>query len=634
MTNEKTYRIEIDPRILELLGPSLYTNIYYILAELIANAYDANAKNVYIIQQNDRLVVEDDGTGMSYDEGDIDKFLNVAVETRTSNQQAFVEGSNRTRRKMGRKGVGKLAALSVSHDVRILTARNGEKSGFVLSRTVPADHSLRAIPEEEITFEKVNGNGTSIVMCNPQYKLHKTLPAVKNNLLKIFPLVDHNFRIHIINGNKVCIIDSFEEEIIQALGGLIVVGDRFEFLTKSFSSGLKDHKTLDKNLIVRIPMYEKVLKGLVRRDGERADFLLAIEGWTGIYRTSKGKKDDPSDFPDNFLSLLSNRKMGEYNILPSIGKNSLNEVYIVGQLHIDLFEDSDLPDMALSNRQGYKSDDDRYQEVIKFARDDLLPKAINLRGKYGSYARDEKNLTKDKKDRAREEDLKKQVNEFKRNAAIAATKKIIAAIEGSPDDVKAIEETIEKAISLHLPDMGLKRAVDEAKKKLLISHAAKDKVVADFVYNMAVFNNVPPEEIIYTSSENVESRIPLKHDIFGYLREFFVESSSSEKIMVVYVTSDDLAVSWSALSEVGAGWITKSNHDIFNINKFTPKKPLDVDCVWANVEKDDKDVVFLSAIEADVICEKIILMSNTLGFGSKEKALVAREIRRLANVKD
>lgn len=34
----KEYRININPRILELLGPSLYTNIYYIIAELIANA--------------------------------------------------------------------------------------------------------------------------------------------------------------------------------------------------------------------------------------------------------------------------------------------------------------------------------------------------------------------------------------------------------------------------------------------------------------------------------------------------------------------------------------------------------------------------------------------------------------------
>ena len=38
----KEYQLNVDPRILELLGPNLYTNIYYVLAELVANAYDAD----------------------------------------------------------------------------------------------------------------------------------------------------------------------------------------------------------------------------------------------------------------------------------------------------------------------------------------------------------------------------------------------------------------------------------------------------------------------------------------------------------------------------------------------------------------------------------------------------------------
>lgn len=46
---EKEYIIEIDSRIFELLGPNTYTSIYNVLAGLIANAYDADAHNVYII---------------------------------------------------------------------------------------------------------------------------------------------------------------------------------------------------------------------------------------------------------------------------------------------------------------------------------------------------------------------------------------------------------------------------------------------------------------------------------------------------------------------------------------------------------------------------------------------------------
>ena len=127
----RRYELDIDVRILELLGPNLYTNIYYVLAELIANAYDADAHNVYIIEKENKIIVEDDGKGMSYSKGDITKYLKVAAVSRTD------ESNSKTpldRLKMGRKGVGKLAALSVSEEVHVMTVANGEKSGFVLSR--------------------------------------------------------------------------------------------------------------------------------------------------------------------------------------------------------------------------------------------------------------------------------------------------------------------------------------------------------------------------------------------------------------------------------------------------------------------------------------------------------------------
>lgn len=630
MANDKKYKINIDPRILELLGPSLYTNIYYILAELIANAYDANASNVYIIQKDDRLIVEDDGNGMSYDEGDIDKFLNVAVETRVTGADAYVKGSNNRRKKMGRKGVGKLAALSVSENVDVLTVKNGEKSGFILSRNVPDNHELKPLPEESVVFEKITNNGTAIVMRNPQYRLHKTLPAIKNNLLKIFPLVNSEFKIHIVQGAKIVTIDSFEKEIIQGLGGLITLGNEFGYLSASFDCQLKDRKVHEKNLLLKRDAFEKVLF-LKKKDGNNDEFLLRISGWIGVYRSSRGKKNYATDFPDNFISLISNRKLGEYNILPMIGKNALNEVYIVGQLHVDLFEETDLPDMALSNRQGYKTDDIRYQEVIKFVRDDILPKAVSLRAKYGSYYKDQNNQQKDAKNTLREQQLRKQVEEFKKNAASSAAKKLMLSMGEVEGSESIIEELVGKAINMHLPDMGLKSAVDDAKKKLLISHTSKDKSVADFMYNLFLNNGVPPQDIIYTSSDNAESRVPQKQPIFDYLREFFVDSYSSEKILVLYVTSDDMAGSWAAVSEVGAGWVTKRQHDIVNINKHVPQRPLDTECEWANVVKEN-DNVFLSPIEADKIAEKVMYICNAIGYKPKDKALILQDIAGLSNI--
>ena len=176
MSNEKKYQISVDPKILELLGPSLYTNIYYILAELIANAYDADAKNVYIFIDDDAISIEDDGVGMSYCEGDIDKYLNVAGISRTAENDSITRFG---RKKMGRKGIGKLAALSISNEVYITTIKNGEKSGFILSKTIGSDNLLQGIPEEKILFRKIDNQGTSVVMKNPTCNIHLTLSAIR-----------------------------------------------------------------------------------------------------------------------------------------------------------------------------------------------------------------------------------------------------------------------------------------------------------------------------------------------------------------------------------------------------------------------------------------------------------------------
>lgn len=112
------------------------------MAELIANAYDADAKNVYIIEKNNEIIVEDDGNGMSYKNGDITKYLEIARISRTSNEEATTALN---RHKMGRKGVGKLAALSVSDEVYVKT---------VVSHT-RADKDLADVLYEMLKFNNV-----------------------------------------------------------------------------------------------------------------------------------------------------------------------------------------------------------------------------------------------------------------------------------------------------------------------------------------------------------------------------------------------------------------------------------------------------------------------------------------------
>ncbi|EAC4034371.1 ATP-binding protein, partial [Listeria monocytogenes] len=240
--SEKEYNLDIDPRILELLGPHLYTNIYYILGELIANAYDADAKNVYVIDRIDeenKLIVEDDGSGMSYENKDVKNFLSVAKESRTNAINSYTKLNNR--RKMGRKGVGKLASLSVSENVNIKTIKDGEKSGFVLSRKV-INKKLEAINEDTISFIKIKNHGTAIEMTNPTYKLPVHLSTMANNLLKIFPLVDETFRIHLIRGDKHEILEESQSALVRKMAVLTTLGEDYKKMNEFYNCDFKEQK--------------------------------------------------------------------------------------------------------------------------------------------------------------------------------------------------------------------------------------------------------------------------------------------------------------------------------------------------------------------------------------------------------
>ena len=608
MTMAKEYNINVDPRILELLGPNLYTNIYYVLAELIANAYDADAKNVYIISNKDDIRIEDDGHGMSYDNGDIKKFLNVAGVSRTNENESFSRSGER--RKMGRKGVGKLAALSVSESVDIMTICNGEKSGFVLARRPNDGNKLTPIEDENISFCYIQNSGTAIVMRNPQYRLHKSLDAIKRNLLKIFPLVDDNFKIHISRGKEEEIVEKFDKNVAKELCSLIILGEQHADLLNYVPDYFPKHRS---DLVEKRDEYSVPLT-IKDNNGNEHEYNLQIEGWIGAYKTTRGRKSEVTDFPDNFISLYANKKMGEFNILPIVGQNKLNEVYIVGQLYVDLFELSELPDMALSNRQGYKSDDIRYETVIKYVREILLPNILKKRVLYTDLTKAAKKTQKIEEQKDNEAKLRKMVDTFKDKAS----ESVALAIEryNSTDSPyqSELKGIISNAINDNIPELGLKTVVDSQKKKILISHTYKDKDLADVVYNMLLFNNVPSEDVLYTSCDDEVCRIPEGVSIYNYLRDFFVESYSKQKLFVLFITSDNTPKAWGAMTEIGASWITQIDNKIFNIPPFKPQHPLNDEALWHSTNRNEENVLSMNPLNADIFCQKVEHICDELGY--------------------
>ncbi len=622
---ERKYELQLDPKILRLLGPSLYTNIYYILAELIANAYDADARNVYIISKPNSIIVEDDGTGMSYEDTKI--YLNVAAETRTTEKDSYTKEG---RRKIGRKGVGKLAALSVSENIWVQTIKDGEKLGFIFTIYVGDDRILDPLEEKDIRFEKIEKHGTSIIMKEPHYKLNKSFETIKKNLLKIFPLVDKNFRIHIIQNDKEEVIENFDQEMIEQLGGLIIIGSDFEHLVDYFKN---DYPNKKKNLLemrkeVKIPM---VLKN---KTEEEKKYDLIIKGWIGAYKTTRGRKAMHGDFPDNFISLLSNSKIGEYNILSYVGKNKLQEVYVVGQLHVDLFEETELPDMALSNRQGYKTDDPRYLKVISFVAKKLLPDIVEIRTVYANYHKEKKEKEELKKQEQKERELRKMVDKYKKETSGSATRRITEMINQSDKNtLTRVEKIIEDEMNAFLPIVGIKKKVDARKKKILICHTKKDKDLSDVIYSLLLFNRIPPEDIIYTSCDDEISRIPEGEEVYNYLRTFFVESYSTEKIYVIYVTSKNMARAWGAVTEVGAGWVTRIDHKVFNIKGYTPAKPLNTDLEWQTSIRNEDGLLYMTIAECDKFASKVESICNKLGYKKRTRKENTNKIKEYISIK-
>mgnify|MGYP000078733628 FL=1 len=119
----KPLTLKFDPQTVDHLGSRMYSHLPNAIAELIANAYDADAHQVRIEVGKDSSVrVIDDGHGMSRAEVG-DKYLHIGRNRRAEEQSAQTESGKR--RVSGKKGLGKLALFGIGKDVTLRTTRTG-----------------------------------------------------------------------------------------------------------------------------------------------------------------------------------------------------------------------------------------------------------------------------------------------------------------------------------------------------------------------------------------------------------------------------------------------------------------------------------------------------------------------------
>lgn len=174
---EKVLRLTFHGRIIDHLGIQMYQSPVAAVAELVSNAWDADAEKVEIqlperIEAEDaQLSIKDNGVGMTFRECQ-DRFLNVGWCRRGTDPDE--KTSEKGRPVLGRKGIGKFAGFGIAEIIRIETVskETGEKTVFELNIDDLRSDEYVAREGAEITVlehlsddeKRKNQHGTKIVL--------------------------------------------------------------------------------------------------------------------------------------------------------------------------------------------------------------------------------------------------------------------------------------------------------------------------------------------------------------------------------------------------------------------------------------------------------------------------------------
>ncbi|SDY39999.1 ATP-binding protein [Nitrosomonas halophila] len=189
--------LKFDPNTIEHLGVKMYSTLPPALAELISNAYDADASEVVVefLEQNGTpkaITVYDDGIGMTAKDIQ-EKFLVIG---RNRRKHEGDEPSPRFGRlPTGKKGLGKLALFGLAKQIVVDTKKDGLRNRFTLNWNDLLASSDTYNPEMDLTdSETKNKAGTVIQLSELKRKSPFDLEAIADTISRIF-IVDSEFTI-------------------------------------------------------------------------------------------------------------------------------------------------------------------------------------------------------------------------------------------------------------------------------------------------------------------------------------------------------------------------------------------------------------------------------------------------------
>jgi uncharacterized protein (TIGR02391 family) len=194
--------LQFDPLTIEHLGYKMYSHLPNALAELIANAYDADATKVRVVLREDddgrAVVVEDNGHGMGL--GDLqEKYLRIGRNRRADNDGRSESGR---RAVAGKKGLGKLALFGIGEAILLNTKRWGESAELQVALSwseIKHASGTEYHPSLSSHAAAVEAHGTTVELT----KLHRRTPVnareLAQSLGRLFGYLDDDFEIEVVD---------------------------------------------------------------------------------------------------------------------------------------------------------------------------------------------------------------------------------------------------------------------------------------------------------------------------------------------------------------------------------------------------------------------------------------------------
>ncbi|MDE0158058.1 MAG: ATP-binding protein [Gammaproteobacteria bacterium] len=236
------YTMRISRLTVDKLGVKLYDKVSAVIAELVANSYDADATKVrihapmnhYLATKTKQgvkdkgfcICIEDDGHGMTPDE--MQKFFLVVGAERRSDAKRGDLSRKYKRKVMGRKGVGKLAPFGICRIIEIISSggklitENGQ-SGYHTSHIVldydgiTGDQSNLeqnyppTVGSDDGTLKP--SHGTKVILKNFNYRRVPDIETLARQIAQRFGIRSSNWSIELLDNTKTPGDDDHSREV-------------------------------------------------------------------------------------------------------------------------------------------------------------------------------------------------------------------------------------------------------------------------------------------------------------------------------------------------------------------------------------------------------------------------------------